>query len=75
MGPLRDWTSGPGSGAFRAWRVDMESVRMDTLPRGLSQEVRKSAAVLMARTSALKLEHNFPPGTAKLLLSPSTNLT
>ena len=50
---MRDWISGPGSGESRAWRVDMESVKMETLLRGLSQEERKSAAVLMARTSAL----------------------
>ena len=72
---LRDWMRGPGSGESKACSVDMESDKMEMLPRDFPQEERKSAAVFLARTSALKLEQSFPPGIVILLHSPSINLT
>ena len=44
---------GLGSEESRAWSVDIESVKMDTFPRGFSLDVRKLAAVVIAKTSAL----------------------
>ena len=49
--------------AVRAYSADIESVRKTTLAGGSSLELRWSAAVRRAITSALKLEQKLPLGT------------